>query len=176
MQDLTTTNSAPVFVHGHPMVLHEAKIDRYISPALRASGIFEPFETELAKVLIKPGDVVLDLGANIGYYTLLFARLVGPAGRVYAFEPEPANCALLKKNVELNGYENVVLVSKAVSNQTGLGKLFLCDFNQGDHRLYDSKDGRPHIEIETVELDRFFHNYGGSFDFIKFDIQGAEWA
>lgn len=124
---------------------------------------------------IKKGNVVLDIGANIGYYTLIFAKLVGEEGRVYAFEPDPTNFALLKKNVEINGYKNVVLVQKAVSNNSGRIKLYLSKNNMGDHRIYDSgEDGRQHIEIEAIRLDDYFEHFEGRIDFIKMDIQGAE--
>lgn len=124
---------------------------------------------------IKKGNVVLDIGANIGYYTLIFAKLVGEEGRVYAFEPDPTNFALLKKNVEINGYKNVVLVQKAVSNKSGRIKLYLSKNNMGDHRIYDSgEDGRQHIEIEAIRLDDYFEHFEGRIDFIKMDIQGAE--
>jgi FkbM family methyltransferase len=164
-----------VLVQGHRMALHDAAIDRYISPSLRSTGAFEPWETALVKAELRPGDVVLDVGANIGYYTLIFANLVGPTGKVYAFEPDPTNFALLRHNVGLNGYRNVVLVNKAVSDRTAAARLFLCDFNTGDHRIYDSADGRPSVPIETVDLDSFFGRRR-RLDFIKFDIQGAEWA
>jgi FkbM family methyltransferase len=166
----------PVFVHGQRMLLHDFARDRFISSDLAGSGIFEPFETELVQIEIRPGDVVLDVGANIGYYTLMFARLVGPQGKVYAFEPDPENFALLEENVRLNGHGNVVLVNKAVSDKTGTGRLYLCEDNQGDHRTYDSADGRPHVAIETVDLDRYFQTYSGRIDFIKMDIQGSEYA
>jgi len=65
----------------------------------------------LLRRLIKEGQVVVDVGAHIGYYTVLLARMVGK-GRVFAFEPEPSNFSLLAKNVEINGCKNVVLVKK----------------------------------------------------------------
>jgi FkbM family methyltransferase len=163
-------------VQGHRMVVHSESRDRVISQLLRHNGVFEPWETELVKAELRPGDTVLDVGANIGYYTLLFARLVGPRGKVYAFEPDPDNFALLSHNVRLNGYRNVVLVNKAVSDRPGAARLFLSDSNTGDHRIYDSCDGRPSLPIETTDLDSFFRAFKGYFDFIKFDIQGAEWA
>ncbi len=88
--------------------------------------------------LIKPGQTVIDVGANIGYYnTLQFAKLVGPTvSRVYAFEPDPDNFALLRKNVAQNGYANVVCIQKAVSDQTSKLKLFRNSQNHGDHRIY----------------------------------------
>jgi FkbM family methyltransferase len=137
-------------------------------------GTYEPLETGLVKKEIKKGEVVLDIGANIGYYTLIFARLVGGEGKVFAFEPDPTNFSLLKKNVELNGYKNVVLVPKAVSNKTEKIRLYLSKNNKADHRIYDAHDGRQSIEIEAIRLDDYFKNYDGEIAFIKMDIQGAE--
>jgi len=130
----------------------------------------------LVKKEIKNGDVVLDLGAHIGYYTLIFAKLVGDEGRVIAFEPDPSNFALLKKNVEINGFKNVELVNKAVSNQTGPARLYLSKHSAVAHRIYDVNDGCKSIEIEAIRLDEYFINYKGRVDFIKMDIQGAEGA
>lgn len=138
------------------------------------NGVCEPFETEVLKKEIEKGDVVLDLGANIGYYTLIFAKLVGQKGKVYAFEPDPDNFALLAKNVGINGYKNVILVQKAVSNKNGKIKLFLSEDNTEGHIIYDLNDGRKSIEIESVRLNDYFKNYDGTIDFIKMDIEGAE--
>lgn len=137
-------------------------------------GLGEPFETEILRKEIKSGDVVLDLGANIGFYTLIAAKLVGKKGRVFAFEPEPDNFARLEMNVRLNSYENVVLVQKAVSNRTGKCTLYLSDRDRATHRIYDIRDGRRSIEVESIRLDDYFHNQ--KVDFIKMDIEGAEWA
>lgn len=101
-------------VQGHKMFL-----DSKDSLGLSLKGVHEEFETELVKRMIKRGDVVLDIGANIGYYTLIFAKIVGEDGKVFAFEPDPTNFALLKRNVEINGYKNILLVQKAVSNKSG---------------------------------------------------------
>jgi FkbM family methyltransferase len=156
-------------VQGHKMFL-----DSIDSLKLSINGIYEPLETELVTKEIKKGDVVLDIGANIGYYTLIFAKLVGEEGKVFAFEPDPTNYALLQKNVDLNGYTNVILVQKAVSNRTGKIKLYLCDDNKADNRIYNSHDGRQSTEIEAIRLDDYFKDYDGGVDFIKMDIQGAE--
>ena len=161
--------SKPHLVQGHKMFL-----DVVDSIGVSASGVHEAFETELVKRLVKKGDVVLDIGANIGYYTLIFAKYVEKEGRVFAFEPNPDNFELLKKNVKINGYKNVVMVNKAVSNKTGKWKLYLSVYNKGDNRIFDVNDGRRFIEIETIRLDDYFKNYDREIDFIKMDVQGAE--
>lgn len=158
-------------VGGHRMFL-----DPKDSLFLSIRGVYEPFETELIKRQIKEGDVVLDLGANIGYYTLIFAKRTGPKGKVFAFEPDPDNFALLGKNIQANGYCNVVAALQAVSNKTEKIKLYLSKDNKGDHRIYDSQDGRPCIDIEAVRLDDYFKNSNQRINFIKMDIQGAEAA
>ena len=117
-------------------------LDSVDSLRLSFNGVYEPCETEFVMNEIKKGDVVLDIGANIGYYTLIFARLVGEEGKVFAFEPDPENFALLKKNVEINGYHNVVLVQKAISNKTGKIRLFKFDDFKAGHRIHDSHDSR----------------------------------
>jgi len=155
-------------VQGHKMFL-----DPQDTLDLSLNGIYEPLETELVKREVRTGDIVLDLGANIGYFTLIFAKIVGEEGRVYAFEPDPKNFALLQKNVRANGYNNVTFVQKAVSNTTGSTKLFLCP-DASDTRIYDPGDNRPTIEIESVRLDDYFTGGGRKIDFIKMDIQGAE--
>jgi FkbM family methyltransferase len=153
---------------------HQMELDERDSLGLLWNGCFEPFETDFVSASVKKGDVVLDVGANIGYYTLQFARLVGESGRVFAFEPDPTNFSLLRRNVQRNGYRNVELIQKAVTAQSGAIQLYLCEENRGDHRAYDSHDGRPSITIESVSLDDYFKDYDGRIDLIKMDIQGSE--
>lgn len=159
-------------VQGHRMFLHPR--DAVITPSLATFGVFEPFESAIMRKYIKKGDSVLDIGANIGYYTLIFAQLVGSAGRVFAFEPDPENFALLQKNIEMNGYNNVTLVHKAVASTAGIIRLYICANNKGNHRIHDANDGRASIKVEAVRLDDFFKDYDGRIDFIKMDIEGAE--
>ena|SRR2546425_1011120 len=156
------------YVQGHKMYL-----DSSYSLEFSIDGIWEPLETDLVKKEIKKGDIVLDIGANIGYYTLIFAKLVGKEGKVYAFEPDPNTFALLKKNIEMNRYGNVVLEQKAVSNKTGKIKLYLSSYSV-DNRTYDSGDGRKYIEVESMRLDDYFKNDDEKISVVKMDIQGAE--
>jgi FkbM family methyltransferase len=153
---------------------HEMFLDRNDSLCLSVFGIYEPTETKLVQQEIKPGDIIVDIGANIGYYTLIFAKLAGPTGKVYAFEPEPDNFKTLQKNVELNGYNNVVLERKAVSDSAGTVKLYRSEENLGDHRMYNSSDLGEAVEVECVTLDEYFRDKELIPNFIKMDIQGAE--
>lgn len=148
--------------------------DPVIPKELYMTGIHELEVTNLVKKIVKEGMTVVDIGANIGYYALLTANLVGESGRVFAFEPSPDNYSLLTRNIEVNNYKNVTPVKKAISNKTGTAKLFLCPDNKGDHRLWDSPEGREWVEIETTTLDKFFENHNPAIGVIKMDIEGAE--
>lgn len=145
--------------------------DEYLKLLLEQDSIM----TKFVKKEIKEGDTVLDLGANIGYWTCLLAELVGDKGHVYAFEPEPNNFELLKKNVEINGYRNVTLEQKAVSNKTGKTKLFISDVKT-DHRIYDWFGHQDSIEIDAVRLDDYFKGKKVIIAYIKSNLQGADFA
>jgi len=162
-------------VLGHKMWLNPC--DTGIAPALLLFGAWEKFIVEIFKREIKKGMTVLDIGANIGYYTLIAANLVGRNGRVFAFEPEPNNFFYLKENIKANSYENVVCcIQKGVSNKTGETKLFLDDETITYHRIYDIGNGRKSVTINTITLDDFFKNSNAKIDFIKVDVEGAEAA
>lgn len=141
---------------------------------LSINRVHEPLETELVQREIKKGDVVLDIGANIGYYTLIFAQLVGDEVKVFAFEPDPENFVILSMNVKINGYQNVILEQTAVSNRTGKVGLYQLEGQKANGRIYDSHDGRKSIEVEAVRLDDYFNTYDGKIDFVKTDTEGAE--
>lgn len=147
--------------------------------------IHEESTTALFRKAVKKGDVILDVGANIGYFTLLAANLTGPQGKVYSFEPEPRNFGYLSKNISLNNYTNVVATNKAVSNVESKVKLYLCPYDTGHHtiqqfegiRSYDPSragDKKEFVEIEAVRLDDFFKNNITPINLIKMDVEGAE--
>ena len=160
-----------VRVQGHLMWLDDKD-----TLELGRRGVYEPVETDLLKRELKKGQTFVDVGANIGYYTLIATGIVGPPGRVYAFEPDPGNFRLLQKNIAANGYRNVAALDKALSNRSGRVRLYLNESNRGDHRIYDSRDGRPSVAIEAVTLDSFFKKLDKQVHFIKMDVQGAEAA
>lgn len=164
----------PDYVIVEGLKLYIDKGDNTISQQLVQNGKWEEFETEIFKKNIKEGDVVIDIGAHIGYYTLIAAKKVGVNGWVYAFEPDPRNFMLLEKNVHVNNLKNVVLVNKAVTDKTGSAKLFLSKTNTGDHRIFSNESDRQSVNISTTTLEDFFNKRSHRVDMIKIDIQGSE--
>lgn len=140
------------------------------------NGCYSPYETEIFRSLIKPGMKIADIGAHIGYFTLLAADAAGAHGRVYAFEPDPKNFDLLSRTVSVNHFENVVLEHKAISDKNGSGTLFLDRFNLGNMSFAEhniprgASDGS--IKVATTTLDGYF--FGLPLDILKVDVQGAE--
>ena len=143
-------------------------------------GIHGTHDFKIIKNNVKDGDNVVDLGANIGYFTLILAKLVGPTGKVFAFEPDPRNLALLKKNVEYNNYKNVIIIPKAVSNVNDRCTLYTGQKTFGQNKIYNPKKTKTQkfipIDSETVRLDDFFKTNGllDKISFIKMDVEGAE--
>jgi len=150
------------------------RVDDDDSLGLLATGAYEPYETSLLLSLAAPGTTVLDVGANIGFHTVQFARAVGPTGRVISFEPDPENLRVLGHNVRANCFDHVVIVPKAAAATTAPLRLFRSSENRGDHRVYDSGDARDVIEIDAVAVDDVLADVEGPVSLIKLDIQGAE--
>jgi FkbM family methyltransferase len=157
--------------------LYAAARDENIADALVRSGSlgFERLQAQLIKDALKPSMKVLDIGANIGYYTLMVARALRGTGQVYAFEPEPFNFRLLAANVKINGYNNVTLIRKAVCDSNREVTLFRdLDFS-GGHSLWRDNVNHPSIveHVSATTLDSFAENIQ-KVDMIKMDIEGAE--
>ncbi len=150
---------------------------------IRSSGK-EKLTTQIFERVVRDGETVVDIGANVGYFTLLAARLVGKKGKVYAFEPEPRNFEVVLKNIALNGYDNVVPNQKAVSNKPGMVKLYLSKTDVGAHTLreyhdhfqFDKSQFGEFIEVEAVTLDGFFKGKEHPIDIVKMDCEGSEMA
>jgi FkbM family methyltransferase len=154
---------------------HIMYLDKQDSLWLSINGVHEKFETDLVKQEIKKGDVVIDIGANIGYYTLIFAKLVGDTGKVFAFEPDPTNFELLRKNIEVNGYKNVTLKQKALSDKEGKVVLTLIKQNTASHHISSEQQApKNSIQVDTITADDYFKNFEHKIDFIKMDVEGAE--
>jgi FkbM family methyltransferase len=150
--------------------------DDVMTPEILTHGCHEPSESQVFLDHVKPGMTILDIGANIGYFSLLVFKKID-SGKVYAFEPEPNNYATLTDNIALNHARNIVAVPKALSNQKGSCRFFLDEGNFGAHTFSSSNiqtQNRNSIEVETIPLDDFVRDAGIRVDFIKMDVQGAE--
>lgn len=141
-------------------------------------GDFETMELDFVRKLLKPGDVVFDVGANAGVFTVLAGTKVGPKGRVCAFEPGTEAQALLKSNLRLNRLSNVTLFEGAVSDRAGTAKLAVAEdgalssLARTGHHSQMVKEWR---EVPTTTLDDFVEKNGiAKIDFIKIDVEGAE--
>lgn len=133
------------------------------------------YEMELQQAIqhwAKPGQVVYDLGANIGYVSLLFARTVGAQGRVFAFEPLPANQQRLRQNMELNPGLSIELVPAAAAERSGHA-AFALHGSDDMGRLHAGGASAETIEVETIALDDFAKTHPAP-DLVKIDVEGAE--
>jgi FkbM family methyltransferase len=141
------------------------------------TGAWEPAQTALIRRLLKPGDTFVDVGTNVGWYTVFASDVVGAGGRVYAFEPDPTSGALPRRNVARNRCRNVVVEGKALSDRRGTLTLYLNAENRGNHsvilgNLQDAEGGA--IEVEAVSLDEYLGERPGEIALVKIDTEGAE--
>lgn len=138
------------------------------------TGLWEPEVSEVVESIVKPGMTVIDVGADIGYYTLLLARLVGPSGKVLAFEPIPAAKAYLDFNVELNHLDAVQTFPVALFDKSG--EALLEDPLRASRINPGKKTAAGNdIAVSLVVLDESWPTYGiERVDFVKIDVEGAE--
>ncbi len=153
-------------------------LDTNDSLNLSILGVYGELDTKIIKKQLNENDIVIDVGANIGYYTLLSAKSVGNAGRVFAFEPEPENFKLLQKNIKVNNYKNTITENYAVSNTNGKISLFLAKNGIVGHRIYDSDDCSDSILVNKITLDDYFTklNLLDKINFVKIDVEGFEFG
>ena len=136
-------------------------------------GVHEPATTNLVKKMIKPGMTVVDAGAHFGYYSLLFAKLVGPQGDVYAFEPDKTSFNILNNNIKLNNFDNVKTFNLALSNKKGKEKFYIYKKDLGINSLLpDVNKYKYYYSVDTDLLDNIIKEK--SVDFTKIDVEGAE--
>ena len=129
---------------------------------------------------LKPGDVAIDVGANIGHITLAMSRAIGPTGHVYAFEPIPKTCAHLKANLDLNGVSSVEAACVAVSNTTGESQFFIPwrrSTDQAGLRPISDADCQTCIRVPTLSLDDAAAEGWGKrrIALLKVGVEGAEY-
>ena len=140
-----------------------------------ALGVYEKNETELFRSKIKPAMTIIDIGANLGYYTVIASCSAGERGLVIAFEPEPNFFKLLSKNIIRNNLKNVAIFEMAIADKNGEADLFLSEENKGNNSLISSEKLDSFVSVKTATLDDFLSAKKiAMVDMIKMDIEGAE--
>lgn len=134
-------------------------------------GTYEREQTRAFTERLGAGDVVLDIGANVGYYTLLSSVLVGDNGRVFAFEPDPRIARWLRRHVQMNGRQNVRVEEAAVSDTRGTARF---ERGGGSGTGHLAREGG--FEVRTLRVDDFCAERGIRPSAIKIDVEGAEGA
>jgi FkbM family methyltransferase len=167
-------------IFGHTMYLDSRDIS--LTPHLLRQGCWEPDVTRFFLRIVKPGMRVVEVGANVGYYTLLACSLVGPTGRVTAFEANPAAVTLTRRSLLVNGFrDRATIVEMAVTDAPGTVILHQLDQRQGDGSLFDFSDDQlrcagdrvTKVEVPSTSLDAFFDR-DEPIDLIRMDVEGAE--
>jgi FkbM family methyltransferase len=138
----------------------------------------ESNELDYVRAMLQPGDTFIDIGANVGLFTLTAARTVGPGGRVFAFEPSSRERAYLERNIRQNGFDNVVVAPLALSDAPGELEMLIA--SDGGLNSF-ARNRHPEQQVECTErvavetLDRFVErNAIGNIRLIKIDVEGAE--
>ena len=141
-------------------------------------GLVEPETTRAFVAAVTEGEVVLDIGANVGYYSLLASRLVGPEGHVYAFEPVVRNLAYLYRHLSLNKANNVTVIPAACSDRCGVALFELApscaEGHLGAGVSLPSGTSSTQGIVPVVSVDRVAALAGVSPDAVKIDVEGAE--
>ncbi len=154
------------FLYKHAFVLYEPMYSAFKNKQ-------DAYEIQMLRKHIKKGQVVLDIGANIGYYAKILSRLVGSDGQVYCFEPDAKNFKHLQHGV--GNLNNVIINQKAVSSKTETLKIYTSKELNVDHRTHKPEQYDQELNIDAVSIDDYLKSLNQSdIDFIKIDIQGFE--
>ena len=167
------------------------RTDATIAPTIRAEGIWEPEEGLWLDHHVPRGGTVVNVGANVGYFTLWAAGLVGRRGRVLAIEPHPENARLLRWNIASHAKGIATPIEAAASAAPGQLELFINDENAGDHRVFSPEAARVaapdlaastggftgearRIRVPAVTIDELVEQFGGPVDIVFTDTQGHD--
>lgn len=146
-------------------------IDPHDTLQIAGTGKFEETETQTILSFVKEDTVMLDIGANMGFYSIRVGQKAS-AGKIIAFEPDPGNFATLQKNLALNNLTNVTTYNAALSDKKDTMRLYKHPFNVGDYRLYNDGDFSEYVDVPTLQLDDIVNE---RVDLIKIDVQGFEY-
>lgn len=142
------------------------------------TGAFEAAELDFIASTVSEGETVIDVGANVGLFSIALAIAVGRSGKVTAIEPLPSNVHRLKNNVDLNRLDNVNVIQAAAGSEAGVAKLHLArDPAYSSTALIadEGMDSSDSVEVDTVTLDQLWADMGHpQVSFLKVDVEGGE--
>ncbi len=163
--------------------MYVAANDVCISPHIILDGVWEEWTEATLRRVLKRGMRVLEVGANVGYFTLLMAHLTGPSGSVYAFECDPELAQIAEDNVEINGFGARVTVDRrAVGESPGSAQFRRAQRHRGGGTLVADLQQIPQLReterealtVVVTTVDALLDQLGRTFDFVKIDAEGAE--
>ncbi len=139
-------------------------------------GFFEFYETSIVRKLVRPGNTFVDIGANIGWFTLLACSLVGPGGHVLSFEPAQAAFRSLKHNLSMNNFQQATVFNEALGAQRGTAFLYAHETGEpGSNSMFAATERAPFETISVRNGDETLEEVGIThIDFCKIDVEGAE--
>jgi protein O-GlcNAc transferase len=144
---------------------------------LREQGDWFEDEIKFVRLLLKPNQKAIDIGANYGLFTLSMAKIVGPGGSIWAFEPASSTAALLSDSLAINGFRHVVLDQRALSEHAGTAQLSLNDNSELNELVRDGASPGASETVTLISLDDAMQEHGWSdIDFVKIDAEGEEGA
>ncbi len=168
----------PVDVRLGRFTVLAAPRDPVVSERLILRRRYEKRQTRLVRRLLSPGTVFCDVGANIGYYSMLASSIVGQDGRVIAFEPDPAHVALIESAARLNRFSQIEVHAVALAAERGHATLPRNPLNAGDQSLLaaNASAASDTIEVDVSTLDGILAKTLGDrpVDLLKIDTEGAE--
>jgi FkbM family methyltransferase len=148
-----------------------------VTQTILMTGIWEAQETAFVESNLKPGDVFVDVGAHVGYYSLLAAKQVGETGKVIAVEPNPPTIVRLEKDIALNPFRNILVQKVACTDKETTLKFYqAAEENTGESSMNkaNAREGTE-ISVRGVPLDRIVQDLGiKRVDVVKIDVEGAE--
>jgi len=146
-----------------------------VSSSIAADGFLDLPLTSLLLKILKPGMCVVDVGANLGYYTLLASKIVREHGTVYSFEPEPVNFRLFNMSLGENQSHNVLQLQEAVSDTWGIIKLYRADASQPQQHSIAFDWGKGAENVKSITLDQFWEIEGRpQIDLVKVHVVGED--
>lgn len=161
-------------LHGFYLCVDPLK-DRGVERDLYYLGDYETGTLTIMDHILRPGNIVVDIGANIGLMTIFASVRIGKNGKVYAFEANPETKKILDSNIKLNDVSNVITSPYALGAESGQGKIYTnWHINRGGASLLKSNLSSDYFPVEIIRLDQFSGMNDLKTDLIKIDIEGYE--